>query len=162
MKRNYDTDDISPLMKRQMKVMHRICDKYPAVDFYRCCGTRKHGCRVTVLGEDVLEVWADDLKRKPAISQENTGSVCTKYVSFEDKNSAICVGNRNYERMGDQLYEKYAYHPDWSYKWSHWTRNLDELYDIIERIIRVYAEENKIDLMSCNEAFDRERNHYMF
>lgn len=116
---------------------------------------------MTVLGVDVLEVWTDDLKRHPAIMEDNTGSVCTKYVSFDDKNKAIDVGERSYERMGDQLFEKYAYHPKWSYKWSHWTNSYEMLSDVIDHILNVYAEENNIDLYSCNEDFAKERVHYV-
>ena len=158
MKRNYETGDISPLMKQQMGVLHEICDRLPAVDFYRCSGTRKHGCRVTVLGNDVLEVWADDWKRKPTIEENNTGSVCTKYVSGADKASAIPVKNREYFVMGDQLFIQYAYHEDWSYKWSHWTKTLDQLKEIVEHIVAVYADENGIDLKVGNGSSEQERD----
>lgn len=59
MERNYDVDDINPVMKKQMEVMNDLCEKYPAVDFYRMKGSRKHGCRVMVAGEEMAEVWTD-------------------------------------------------------------------------------------------------------
>ena len=143
-KQNMEMNDRSPLMVKQMDILKKISDEDPRVDYYRMCGTRKHGCRVLVDGTEIAEVWADGWKKKKDIEENNAGAICTKFVSVTDKAEAIDVGNREYDRMGERLFEVFAYHPEWGFKWSKWTRNLDDFYEVLIHIIKEFEDQTVI------------------
>ncbi len=160
--KNYDVDDINPVMKKQMEIMNELCEKYPAVDFYRLKGSRKHGCRVMVAGEEMAEVWTDYGRKVQRIEEANVGSVFTNFIDESDKIEAIPVAGHDYSSMGGHVMDKYAYHGEWKYKWSHWLKTYDQLHDILEHAIELYFKQNDLspDFWNDIEGLVRERDNY--
>ena len=132
-RKNTDTFDINEKMGMHISLLKELKKEYGDLDFYRMCGTRKKGLRVSYRDKEILEVWSDT-----RIPEDNVGSICTKYLRNEDKKSAIPVKKFNYEVMGDDVFEKYAYHEDFSFKWSHWFQTYEDMKQEIVKCIEVY------------------------
>ena len=158
MKHNYQTDDICTSMRKHMAVMWELCNKYPSMDFYRMSGTRNSGCRITIMGSDMAEVWTEELARKKSIEPDFVGSVISNYVTAEDKVRAISVAKRDYSALKNKEFGRFAYQSTWRYKWIQFARTYDDLYKIIEHVVLVYAKETESDLYIKRDEY--EKDHY--
>ena len=155
--RNFQTDDICKSMKQQMAVMWQLCEKYPSMDFYRRIGARnKFGCRITIMGTDMAEVWTEERKRKKSIEPYFVGSVISNYVTEEDKAQAIPVNGEDYSALKNKEFGRFAYQSGWGYKWIQFAQTDDDLYRIIEHVILTYAEETGVDLYVKRGAYEKD------
>ena len=157
MERNFQTDDICISMKKQMAIMWKLCDKYPSMDFYRMPGSRESGCRITIMGDDMAEVWTEERRtRKKSIEPDFAGSVISNYVTDEDKVRAIPVNNRDYSALKNKEFGRFAYQSTWRYKWIQFAQTYDDLYKIIEHVILTYSEETGTSLHIERGAYEKE------
>lgn len=156
MGRNFQLDDICTSMKKQMAVMWRLCEKYPSMDFYRMPGTRNSGCRITIMGSDMAEVWTEERARKKSIEPDFAGSVISNYVTDEDKAKAISVNERDYSALKNKEFDRVAYQKTWRYKWIQFAQTYNDLYMIIEHVLQTYAEATDADLYAKRNAYERD------
>lgn len=94
---------------------------------------KKKGLRVLCDGEEILELWSDTKD-----TNEDVGSICTKYLDDASKRNAVSVDKHNYAPMGEMVFTTYAYHDDWRFKWSIHAKSYDVIRNELDRCISAY------------------------
>ena len=133
-KRNMETSDITEQMGMHIAILKDLMKEDSSIDWYRMCGSRKRGLRILCDREEILELWSDTKDT----NNEDVGCICTKYVDNASKKNAIPVLKKDYSAMGDSVFTTYAYHEDWSFKWSIFARNYDDIRRELSRCIQAY------------------------
>lgn len=139
-KRNFDTSDITEQMEMHITIIKELMEEDTNIDWYRMCGTRKRGIRVLYNGSEILEIWSDNKDTE----YDDVGSICTKFLDDEGKKQAVTVSKHDYAEMGESVFSLYAYHDDWSYKWSIHANNYADLKMELRRCITAYKRKNDV------------------
>ncbi len=132
-KHNLETADITEQMGMHITILKDLMTEDQSIGWYRMCGTRKRGLRVLCDGEEILELWSDTKD-----TNEDVGSICTKYLDDASKKNAVSVNKHNYAPMGESVFTTYAYHDDWRFKWSIHARTYDDIRNELRRCITAF------------------------
>ncbi len=133
-KHNLDTSDINEQMGMHISILKEFMQQDSHISWYRMCGSRKRGLRVLYDGVEIMELWSDNKD----ISYDEVGSICTKFVDNASRKNAVPVIKHDYSSMGEDVFTTYAFHDDWSFKWSIHLRTYDDLRTEAMRSISAY------------------------